>query len=80
MEAITLDSLTNVMRETFVRPDLQIDLTTRSSDVPGWDSLSHVRLILALEDAFDVTLDVGDTIELADVGALLAYVQKQGRV
>lgn len=32
-------------------------------DVPGWDSIGHMSLIAALEEAFDIMLDTDDIID-----------------
>jgi len=34
-------------------------------DVPGWDSVGHMSLIAALEEAFDIMMDTDDIIDLS---------------
>lgn len=34
-------------------------------DVPGWDSIGHMSLIAALEDAFDIMMDTDDIIDFS---------------
>lgn len=34
-------------------------------DVPAWDSVGHMSLIAALEDAFDIMMDTDDIIGLS---------------
>lgn len=43
---------------------------TKSFEVPGWDSLSHVTVIMAVEDAYDVRFSTGDIVALQSVGDL----------
>ena len=43
---------------------------TRSFEVPGWDSLSHVTVIMAVEDAYQVRFSTGDIVALQSVGDL----------
>lgn len=43
---------------------------TRSFEVPGWDSLSHVTVIMAVEDAYSVRFTTGDIVALQSVGDL----------
>lgn len=38
-------------------------LTYRS--VPAWDSVGHMRLVAALETAFDIMLDTDEVIDLS---------------
>lgn len=54
----------------FVSPELITERTT-ASDVDGWDSLSHVTLILDIERRFNVRLPVKKTTEASDVGQLV---------
>ncbi|MEP6835241.1 MAG: acyl carrier protein [Gemmatimonas sp.] len=43
---------------------------TKSFEVPGWDSLSHVTVIMAVEDAYNVRFSTGDIVALQSVGDL----------
>lgn len=36
----------------------------RYQDIPAWDSVGHMSLIAALEDAFDIMMDTDDIIDL----------------
>ena len=35
--------------------------------IPEWDSVSHMVLITEIEDAFDISLDTEDVIDLSSV-------------
>ena len=45
--------------------------------VEGWDSMGHLNLLAALEANFNVSIDIGDVVEMVSVGKireiLLAY-------
>jgi acyl carrier protein len=64
--------LAEVVREVFADPTLEVDEATTALDIPGWDSLSHTILILAVEERFGVRL--GRDVELADVGELARHL------
>jgi acyl carrier protein len=49
-----MEKFTNVFRETFNNDTIQLTKDTTADDIEGWDSLSHVNLILAIELAFDI--------------------------
>lgn len=34
-------------------------------DIPAWDSVGHMGLIAALEDAFDIMMETDDIIDLS---------------
>lgn len=40
-------------------------------NVPGWDSLRHMQVIFAFEDAFGVRLEDGEMSQLRSVEALI---------
>lgn len=45
-------------------------------DIPEWDSAAHVNLIMAVEDAFGLDLDISDTIEIEDVFDIIATLKR----
>jgi acyl carrier protein len=62
--------MVQVMRETFNDFTVPITESTTAPDVPGWDSLNHVVLLLEFEERFGVTLTAEETTKLPNVGAL----------
>jgi acyl carrier protein len=47
-----------------------------SRTIPTWDSVRHLRLILALEERFGVTLDADEIPSLNSVRAILAVLRR----
>lgn len=35
------------------------------TDIPAWDSVGHMTLIAAIEDAFDIMMETDDIIDLS---------------
>ncbi len=57
-----LEKYTNVFVETFgVTPEQAKGL--KYQDIEAWDSVGHMGLISALEDAFDIMMDTDDIID-----------------
>jgi len=52
--------------------------TSTQGDFPAWDSVGHVHLMVALEDAFGVELQIEDFAKLASVPAILDYLRSRG--
>ena len=48
------------------------------ADVPEWDSLAHVSLILAVEEEFGVQVDAADAIELTSYDAVARFLESHG--
>jgi acyl carrier protein len=46
-----------------------------ADDVEEWDSLSHIRLILALEQAFDIRFTASEVGAMDNVGDLVRLIQ-----
>jgi acyl carrier protein len=55
-----------------------IGIDSSPETVPSWDSLSHMNLVLALEDAFDVMFPEGDIAEMNDVRTILEKLKQLG--
>jgi acyl carrier protein len=47
---------------------------TTAGTVPGWDSLSHVRIISAVEAAYGIRFRTAEIVRLKNVGQLQALV------
>lgn len=46
--------------------------------VPEWDSVGHMSLIAALEDAFDIVMDTEDIIEFSSYTVGIEKLRKYG--
>lgn len=69
--------LTNVFREVFDEDDLKLTPETAADDVDGWDSLSHIRLILAVSKSFGVKFSASEIGGLKNVGELVDLIEKK---
>ena len=69
--------LTPIFRDVFDDPALEIKDTMTAKDVPGWDSLTYVNLIVAVEKAFAVSFTTKEVKTLANVGALTELLAKR---
>ena len=50
--------------------DWQMDDETKAMEVPGWDSLIHANVILAVESAFGVRFSNLEVLKLNSIGDL----------
>ena len=57
--------------------DFPMEESTTASEVPGWDSLSHVRVLAAVEREFSVRFRSLEVIRLKNVGDLQALVRRK---
>jgi len=56
----------------------RITETTSNENLAAWDSLGQVNLMMALEQTFDIVLDVEDFQKLTSVSAIMEYLKDQG--
>ena len=68
--------LVAVFRKVFNDDDLQLSRETTARDVKGWDSLRHLRLILAVEQTFKVRLPSTKVSNLKNVGDLADLIER----
>ncbi len=71
------DKLKRILLAELALDDWQIEDRTTASEVPGWDSLSHARIIAAVEDAYQIRFRVSEIVRLANVGDLQALVDQR---
>jgi len=50
---------------------------TLAAQVPGWDSLAHVRVLFAVEKAFGIRIKALEAVRLKNVGDLQRLVSKK---
>lgn len=67
--------LTSIFHDVFDDEDLVLKNATTAEDVPGWDSLTHVRLILTIERAFRIKFSASEISNLKNVGDLVKLIQ-----
>ena len=53
-----------------------IGLDTTAAQLPGWSSMAHLELVLAIENRFAVIFDAEEIGELASVAAILKALAK----
>jgi acyl carrier protein len=44
--------------------------------IPQWDSVAHMALITAIEDAFDIAIDTDDVIDMSSFAKARIIVKK----
>ena len=55
----------NCFAESLSIEESAVKETLKYNDIPEWDSIGHMTLMSALEDAFDISLDTDDIIDFS---------------
>jgi len=71
----TFEKLTTIFRMVFEDDDISIAKKTTASDIDGWDSLSHVNLIVAIENYFSIRFSKKELLSFRNVGDLFDCIE-----
>lgn len=73
------EQLIQIIGDVIGEADLDLDETTVAADVPGWDSLAHINIMMSVEDAYGVTFSTEQLGRFRDLGELQAYLREAAR-
>lgn len=71
------DALQAAIREETGQDSIEIAPGMTANDIPGWDSLAHVRILMNVEERVGKPISIKDTYAAADIGQLLAILKLQ---
>ena len=78
MEINEIESrLTPIFRDVFSDDALVVSESLTAADVPTWDSLSNINMIIAVEKAFGAKFSIKDVRNLKNVGELIALIKRK---
>jgi acyl carrier protein len=75
--AVIYAKLTEIFRDVLNNDEIVLAPHLTANDVAGWDSLSHVRLILTVEKVFRVSFSASQVGRLKNVGELADLIQSK---
>jgi len=76
MNAI-FDSLKTIFHDTFENDGIEISPTLTANDVDEWDSLSHIRLMVAIEEKFKFRFTAAEIASFKNVGDLANCIERK---
>jgi acyl carrier protein len=69
--------LEDVFRTVFGDPELIVTPDASAATIPQWDSLSHITLMVALEQEFGIRFSGNELAEFQNLGALEDFLAGQ---
>jgi acyl carrier protein len=69
--------LTPIFRDVFNDDALVVTEDMTAAEVPTWDSLSNINMIIAVEKTFGVKFSIKDVRNLKNVGELLDLIKRK---
>jgi len=71
------ERLTRVFRKVFDDESIVLSPELTANDVDGWDSLSHINLLIAIELEFGIEFKQNEIQSFANVGELMKSIEKK---
>jgi len=65
-----------IFRNVFRANDLQISDDLTANEVTNWDSLTHIDMIIAVEDRFEIKIPTLKASKLKNVGELIDLISE----
>jgi acyl carrier protein len=70
-----LQQIQSIFRDLFDDPSLEITEHTSPAELPDWDSVAQVHIILMVEEVFDLRFTTDEVAKVRSVGDILAILQ-----
>lgn len=70
-----LPKINKIFQDMFDDEKLSINETTTAKDVDGWDSLAHIRIIVALEKEFHIQFSMKEMTEIHTIKNMIESIQ-----
>ncbi|MDE5680584.1 MAG: acyl carrier protein [Lachnospiraceae bacterium] len=71
------EKLNEVFRDVFDDEEIVVNDNTTSSDIEDWDSLEHINLVSAVEQAFGIKFSMGQVVTMKNVGEMVDIILGQ---
>lgn len=71
--------LTTIFHDVFDDDSIVVTPELSAKDVDGWDSLTHIRLILTVEKAFFIKFSASELGKLENVAGLVQLIEARAR-
>lgn len=69
-----MNSCTEIFRIVFSDAELKIGADTSASDIAEWDSLAQIRLLMSMEQTFEIQFSLDEVEDLQNVGEIVELI------
>jgi acyl carrier protein len=74
-EAQIYERLTRLVQDIFDDDSISVTPELSAKDVDGWDSVTHIRLMLTVEKAFRIKFSTSEISNLENMGDLVTLIK-----
>ncbi|OQA80080.1 MAG: acyl carrier protein [bacterium ADurb.Bin243] len=71
------DELNKIFREVFDDVSITVNDSTTADGIEGWDSLSHINLIVVIEKRFGIKFSAKELLTFKNVGDLKVAIEQK---
>ena len=72
-----MSEMQGIFRDIFDDDSIELKRETNANSIEDWDSLSHIRLIAAIEKHFNIKFNFRELQDLDDVGDMIDLISKK---
>mgnify|MGYP003336867794 CR=1 FL=1 len=73
-----MDKYNEAFKETFEIEENQLNDSLEYQSIESWDSVGHMALMAALEDEFDIMLEMDDIVDFGSYNTGIKTLEKYG--
>lgn len=78
MDRLNIKSrLESVVKDVLDLEDVKLQDSTVADDIEGWDSLAHVRIVVAVEEDLAIRFTTNEAMSVKTVGGFIDLIQSK---
>lgn len=74
---VILLQIQSVIRQALKQQDITLTEQTTAKDIRGWDSLTHMAVMVAIEQHFECKFSFMEMINMDNVGSMIDCLQEK---
>ena len=71
------DSLVHIIKNTFLDFKGEVQLNFGPNEIPGWDSMGHLNLIMAVNDYFEVNFEFEEVMSIHQISDIIRILKSK---
>lgn len=71
------NKLREILADILGVEDIDLQPETTAKNIPGWDSISHIQIMISIEKAFSFRFRTGELSQLENVGQLVERIGRR---